>query len=125
MKIKTTQVNFYGVSHPITIDTQEMDEFLKKLVDKIDMRMIPEEVTGNTNPSSFYCSEPNVNKNDTGVTGTIIMFESHCSAHAFPEQEGFLSVIICSCKEYDVMATVDWIADYVDSERYIYESLHF
>jgi S-adenosylmethionine decarboxylase len=45
---------------------------------------------------------------DWGVSGIVLIAESHISIHTFPEK-GFLSVDIFSCKDFDV----DYATDYL------------
>lgn len=61
-------------------------------------------------------SEPNVfeytgiTPEDWGVTGFVIIAESHISVHTFPER-GYVWVDIFSCKEFEAPGAVDRIVN--------------
>lgn len=43
---------------------------------------------------------------DSGVTGVVIIAESHIAIHTFPHK-GFLSVDVFSCKDFDTQKALD------------------
>ncbi|MBC7544165.1 MAG: adenosylmethionine decarboxylase [Candidatus Sericytochromatia bacterium] len=45
---------------------------------------------------------------DWGVSGIVLIAESHISIHTFPDK-GFLSVDIFSCKDFDVEFATDYM----------------
>ena len=45
---------------------------------------------------------------DKGITGVVIIAESHLSIHSF-EEKGFTFIDIFSCKEFDVEKAVEHI----------------
>jgi len=47
---------------------------------------------------------------DKGISGVVIIAESHISIHTYPEK-GFLTFDIYSCKKFDIQKTVDIIVD--------------
>jgi len=47
---------------------------------------------------------------DWGISGIIIIAESHLAFHTFPDK-GFLTVDIFSCKDFDVRMAVEEIVD--------------
>lgn len=54
---------------------------------------------------------------DAGVTGVVIIAESHIAIHTFPAR-GFLSVDVFSCKEFDVQKTLNYLIDQFEMGRY-------
>ena len=56
-------------------------------------------------------------KEDWGISGVVLIAESHIALHTFPEKE-FFTLDIFSCKEFDVRSAVDFILD-------ILEPVHF
>ena len=54
---------------------------------------------------------------DHGITGVVIIAESHIAIHTFPKR-GFLSVDIFSCKEFDVQKTLNYLIDHFELGRY-------
>ncbi len=54
---------------------------------------------------------------DWGVSGVVLIAESHISIHTFPEK-GYFSLDIFSCRQFDV----DYATDYLVKE---FEATHF
>lgn len=54
---------------------------------------------------------------DSGVTGVVIVAESHIAIHTFP-QRGFLSVDVFSCKEFDVQRALTYLVDSFEMGRF-------
>lgn len=126
MELRTTHINVYDCgNHPILLNPIEMDNFLIELVDFISMTVIPPELMGKDtkNPKSFLFEPSHRNKVEYGVTGTVILYESHIAAHSFPyKHNGFINVVITSCKEYDPTMTVLWVIARLGSKKYKYFS---
>jgi S-adenosylmethionine decarboxylase len=53
---------------------------------------------------------------DWGVTGFVIIAESHISIHTFPDH-GYVWVDVFSCKEFDTDGATDMIVEAFDLER--------
>ena len=73
-------------------DEKFIENFLFELVSKIKMNIIKGPIVMNYNPPE---------KLERGVTGFVILAESHISIHTYPEKNYF-SLDIFSCKEFDV-----------------------
>jgi len=54
---------------------------------------------------------------DWGVSGIVLIAESHISIHTFPEKN-YASVDIFSCKEFDVESASDIIASKFEAKTY-------
>ncbi|MBD3379861.1 MAG: adenosylmethionine decarboxylase [Candidatus Omnitrophica bacterium] len=54
---------------------------------------------------------------DKGITGTVIIAESHISIHTFQEKD-YVFVDVFSCKDFDVEKAADYIIDAFESEDY-------
>lgn len=80
-------------------DLQYIWDFLNDLPDKIGMTKI---VQPYVFPYAGLVPE------DKGVTGTVIIAESHITFHSFTDKDYFFFDIF-SCKTFDV----GWVADYV------------
>ncbi len=52
---------------------------------------------------------------DWGVSGFVIIAESHISIHTFPEK-GYLSIDIFSCKDFDIPAALEIIKSFFGTE---------
>ena len=51
-----------------------------------------------------------------GVTGFILLEESHISIHTWPEHE-FAAVDVFSCNDFDVDLVTDYLLDLLDADR--------
>jgi S-adenosylmethionine decarboxylase len=54
---------------------------------------------------------------DKGITGTVIIAESHISIHTFQEKD-YCFVDVFSCKDFDVDYATDYIVDAFESKRF-------
>jgi len=54
-------------------------------------------------------------ENDDGITGVVIIAESHISLHAYP-RKNFVFVDLFSCKPFDVEGAKHYIIDYFKSK---------
>lgn len=77
--------------------------YLRQLVSLVDMTPIAP-------PYVFYYAGK-VPK-DHGVTGTLIIAESHISIHTFPEREGYAFIDIFSCKPFDTKFAIEFTKNY-------------
>lgn len=53
---------------------------------------------------------------DWGVSGFVIIAESHIAIHTFPEK-GYVNVDIFSCKHFDTDRAIDYIKEQFGSQR--------
>ncbi|MBS3115144.1 deoxyhypusine synthase [Candidatus Woesearchaeota archaeon] len=120
MEIKTT----HGEGCHLTIDAFEckenlnskelVTEFLEELPDLIGMKKI---------------SKANViryadrNEKESGVTGFIIIAESHIAIHTYPEKR-FLSADIFSCKEFDYEKAIEFVKSKFKPDNAEHNLLH-
>ena len=54
---------------------------------------------------------------DWGVSGFVLIAESHISIHTFPERR-YLSLDIFSCKDFDYQQAIDYVTDIFDLTRH-------
>jgi len=101
-----------------------MNIFLTKLVKFIGMTVIPEHIVGQKNPHSFPFKPDSKPVEDHGVSGTVILVESHIAAHSWVDNK-FLNVAITSCKEYKDKMTALWVVGYCKSKTYEFGSVKF
>jgi S-adenosylmethionine decarboxylase len=84
----------YGVDKKILADEQLVESFLDRCPDDMGMtKIIPPQVY------TYRGKEPK----DWGVSGFVLIAESHISVHTFPER-GYLNVDVFSCKDFDTDA---------------------
>jgi S-adenosylmethionine decarboxylase len=46
---------------------------------------------------------------DWGVSGFVIIAESHISIHTFPDRDGYVNIDVFSCKEFDPAAALEGV----------------
>lgn len=54
---------------------------------------------------------------DWGVSGVVLIAESHISIHTFPDK-GFVTLDIFSCKDFDVDKAIEYFCSVFEPERY-------
>lgn len=59
---------------------------------------------------------------DWGVSGIVLIAESHISIHTFPDK-GFVTLDIFSCREFDVDQAIEYFVSVFEPERYDKEVL--
>jgi S-adenosylmethionine decarboxylase len=88
----------YGCPHENLTDLDRIYEFLNQCPDLIHMTKIMP-------PYAFKYSGKV--PQDWGLSGFVLIAESHISIHTFPEK-GYLSIDVFSCKDFDVQTAVDF-----------------
>jgi len=56
-------------------------------------------------------------EDDWGVSGIVLIAESHISIHTFPDKE-FVTLDIFSCREFDVDAAIEYFVSVFEPESY-------
>ena len=56
-------------------------------------------------------------EDDWGVSGIVLIAESHISIHTFPDKQ-FVTLDIFSCREFDVDRAVEYFCDHFSPDRY-------
>ena len=59
---------------------------------------------------------------DWGVSGIVLIAESHINIHTFPEK-GFVTLDIFSCKDFDVDAAIKFFCDHFQPGSYEHQVL--
>jgi S-adenosylmethionine decarboxylase len=88
----------YGCPYDTLTDLDRIYEFLNQCPDLIHMTKIMP-------PYAFKYSGKV--PQDWGLSGFVLIAESHISIHTFPEK-GYLSIDVFSCKDFDVQTAVDF-----------------
>ena len=60
---------------------------------------------------------------DKGITGTVIIAESHISIHTFQEKD-YCFVDVFSCKDFDVEFAAEYIINVFESRKYDKHIVH-
>ncbi len=86
---------------------------LSELLDRLPGQM---EMTKIMPPYCFKFQDGEV-KEDWGLSGVVLIAESHIAIHTFPDK-GFITVDIFSCKDFDVRVAVDEIVKTFEPESW-------
>jgi len=101
-------MDMYGCNKKKLKDVNFVFNFLDELPSMIGMTKIMP-------PYTFSYS--GLKPEDWGVSGIVLIAESHISMHTFPEKN-YVSLDIFSCKDFDVEAAVDIIASKFEAKTY-------
>lgn len=92
----------YGCDRSKLKDTKFILKFLNDTPNKLGMHIIkkPSIVSYDYNPKTW---------DNGGVSAVVIIAESHISIHTFPDNNGFMSLDMFSCKEFDIEKVISII----------------
>ena len=90
-------IDGYGADPELLADQQLIAEFLDEFPSQIGMTKISSPQVHN-----YVGAVPE----DWGVSGFVIIAESHISIHTFPDRQ-YVNIDIFSCKEFDDQSTLD------------------
>jgi S-adenosylmethionine decarboxylase len=98
----------YGCNQDQLADLEAIYEFLERCPDLIQMtKIMPPYVF------KYHGKVPE----DWGVSGFVLIAESHISIHTFPER-GYLSLDIFSCKDFDYSQAVAYVTEVFSIARH-------
>jgi len=106
---KGNQICFdcFECNKPALKDEKKVKEFLVNLSTEIEMKMLCEPVV------IFHKHEK---KEESGVTGFVIISESHISIHTYPEKsQAFIDIF--SCKEFDFIKAENKIKEFFSPKK--------
>lgn len=119
-KMMTIQIDLEGCQNASLSDKRECKLFLIDLVKSIGMKIIPERFIGSPNPVSFFFNDY-VEESEFGVTGVVILYESHAAFHGYCNLNGYACVVVTSCKYFDPEKTSGWVKEYLMAEKCNYK----
>lgn len=100
-------VDVYGVSNKKLRDKKLLRRILEDLPVKLGMRILKKPVIREIK-SSMYPS--------VGLSGFVILYESHASFHTWPE-ENFIAIDIFSCKDFDGKKAINYIKKLLNPKK--------
>ena len=98
----------YGCSKSKLADLGIVSQALDAYPAKLDMTKIM--------PPYVFTYHGSV-EDDWGVSGIVLIAESHISIHTFPDKE-FVTLDIFSCREFDVDAAIEYFSSVFEPESY-------
>lgn len=100
-------VDGYNANYEKLASVEAVTEFLETTVSEIGMTKIM--------PPYAFKYDGGDKPEDWGVSGFVIIAESHISIHTFPEKRYF-SIDIFSCKDFDIDKAIKLIKEYFETE---------
>ena len=101
-------IDAYGISYKKLKDSKAIRGLLNGLPDKFNMRPLSKVVLKKVKSEGYP---------DWGISGFIMLYESHISLHTWPE-EGFVAMDLYSCKDFDHAAIQKYIKEFWGSKRH-------
>ena len=94
-------IDGYGASAEKLRNTDMVYRFLDEYPDAIGMnKIVPPQVY------TYYGKNPE----DWGVSGFVIIAESHISVHTFPDRQ-YVNIDIFSCKDFDAISSLEGVKE--------------
>ncbi len=100
-------IDAYGIDYKKLKNKQAIKNLLGSLPKKFKMRPLGNSVVRKV-ASDFYP--------DWGVSGFIMLYESHISLHTWPE-EGYVAMDVYSCKDFDEKAIIKYLKNFWKAKK--------
>ncbi|WP_457640757.1 adenosylmethionine decarboxylase [Persephonella sp.] len=101
-------VDGYEGNYEVLASVEAVTNFLDELPKEIGMTKIM--------PPYVFKYDGGDKPEDWGVSGFVIIAESHISIHTFPEK-GYFSIDIFSCKDFDIDRALEIIKEYFGTDK--------
>lgn len=105
---KHVTVDAYGIAKSKLASHEEVFHLLSDLPEKLGMRKL-------TVPYVVFCDEGD-KKGDWGVSGFVMIYESHISCHTWPAL-GYVSMDVYSCRPFDHKKTIAFLKSYFGAKK--------
>ena len=102
-------LDLYSCNKKRLLDLDFVYKILDELPDLIDMHKIssPQVIVQGPNPDTF---------DKGGISGFVLIKESHISIHTFVAQE-YVSIDIFSCKKFDTKKATNYLIDKFEAQK--------
>jgi S-adenosylmethionine decarboxylase len=101
-------VDGYNCNYNSLSSLEKVYDFLDKTPDQIGMTKIMQ---------PYVFKYEGKIPEDWGISGFVLIAESHISIHTFPDKL-YISIDIFSCKKFNLLKTADEIKNYFEMEKY-------
>ncbi len=95
-------IDAYGIDRSALQNIRALRRLLRELPAWLRMRILAKPVTAKVSSPDYP---------DWGVSGFVMLYESHISFHTWPE-EGYVAMDIYSCKDFDETAAVAYLKEF-------------
>ena len=100
-------VDAYGVQSDKLQDKKSLTYLLEDLPKKLKMRILRRPIIGKIS-SEMYPT--------TGLSGFVILYESHISFHTWPE-ENYVAIDVYSCRDFDGKEAVRYLKEFFGTKQ--------
>ncbi len=100
-------IDAYGIDYKKLKDMKSIRGLLKGMPERFKMRPLSNVVIKKVSSDGYP---------DWGVSGFIMLYESHISLHTWPE-EGYVAMDLYSCKDFNHEAIKEYIKDFWGSKK--------
>lgn len=100
-------IDAYGISEKKLKDGRAIKNLLKNLPEKFKMRPLGNVVVKKVTTAHYP---------DWGISGFIMLYESHISVHTWPE-EGYMAMDLYSCKDFDDKPILEYLKKFWGSKK--------
>jgi len=107
---KHLTIDAYGIDRSKLESHKGVFDLLHDLPEKLGMRKL-------TIPYVVFCEEDDKQGN-WGISGFVMIYESHISAHTWPEL-GYVSMDVYSCREFDEKKTIQFLKEYWGAKKMV------
>ena len=101
-------IDGYNADYNVLSSVEAITKFLDEFPEEIEMTKIM--------PPYVFKYDGGDKPEDWGISGFVIIAESHISIHTFPEKEYF-SLDIFSCKDFDIDRAIEIVKDYFKTDK--------
>jgi S-adenosylmethionine decarboxylase len=99
-------VDAYGVESKLLENKKTMKRLLEEMPARLGMRIFRKPIVGEI-------SSPNYPT--TGLSGFVILYESHISFHTWPE-ENYVAIDVYSCRDFNGKEAVKYLKEYLGTQ---------
>jgi S-adenosylmethionine decarboxylase len=103
------KLDLYGANAEQAASLEAVYEYLETAPERLGMTKIM--------PPYVFKYRPLPGYEDAGVSGFVIIAESHISVHTWPEKN-FIAIDIFSCKPFDVQAAIEYAQKHFKAWRW-------
>jgi len=100
-------VDAYGVESKLLKDRKRLSQMLQDLPKQLNMRILRKPVVSKITSDAYP---------DWGLSGFVILYESHVSFHTWPE-ENYIALDVYSCKEFSGAEATHYIKEFLAANR--------
>lgn len=106
---KHVTIDAYGITRRKLENHKDIYDLLEGLPEKLGMRKL-------TEPYLVFVDDKKSGHGDYGLSGFIMLYESHISCHTWPEL-GYVSMDVYSCKDFDEKKLTSYLKKYWGYKR--------